>query len=272
MSLNIQRYGDWGLVTGASSGIGLEFAKALAAGGMNLALTARRRERLDSLAAELRERNNIRTLVIDQDLAGRGAAEILCNRLGDIEIGLAVLNAGVGYYGAFVEQDEAELERMVTLNCTSTALLARRLLPGMIARGRGALIIVSSVLGYIPGPWISTYTATKAFDLALGESLAPELKGTGVDILNLCPGSTSTEFHQVASGNDPSRELNAPRRDDPADVVRWALKGLGRELTVSAPTGRAAHLVKRLLPRAWMVALAGMVMRRGMRRRERRID
>lgn len=273
MGYNILRYGKWCLVTGASSGIGLEFAKALADEGLNVVLTARRRDRLEALASELRERNHVQVLVLEQDLSERGAVESLCDKLGTIELGLAVLNAGVGYYGSFVEQDETALERMVTLNCTNTALLARRLLPGMIARGRGALILVSSVLGYIPGPWISTYTATKAFDLALGESLAPELKGTGVDLLNLCPASTSTEFHQVASGNDPSHEIIPSRRDDPADVVRWALKGLGRKVTVVAPTGRVAALVNHLVPRAWLIALAGKVMRRGLSRRPvQRVD
>lgn len=265
MGYNLKRYGEWALVTGASAGIGLEFARALAAEGLCLALAARRRDKLEALAEELTERNGIQTLVVEQDLAAPGAVDKLCAVFGGIRIDLAVLNAGVGYYGRFVDQDEAVLERMITLNCTNTALLARRLLPPMLTRGRGALILVSSVLGFFPGPWISAYTATKAFDLALGESLAPELAGTGVDLLNLCPGSTETEFHRVASGNDPERELSAPRRDDPADVVHWALRGLGRKLTVTAPTGRLAGMVCRLLPRSWVSGLAGRVMRRGMK-------
>ncbi|MCE5270995.1 SDR family NAD(P)-dependent oxidoreductase [bacterium] len=263
MTYNLKRYGQWAMVTGASAGIGLEFARALAAEGLNLILVARRRDRLQSLAAELGERNGVQTLVLEQDLAAHGAVESLWAALGDTRIDLAVLNAGVGYYGSLVDQEEQALERMVTLNCTNTVLLARRLLPGMLARGRGALILVSSVLGYFPGPWISAYSATKAFDLMLGESLAPELKGTGVDVLNLCPASTETEFHRVAAGGDPEREIRAPHRDDPADVVRWALKGLGRRMTVSAPTGRLAGAVIRFLPRAWVSALAGKVMSKG---------
>lgn len=152
MSYNLARYGKWGLVTGASSGIGLEFARAIAAEGLNLILVARRRERLESLAAELRERNGIEAQVIVMDLTCLKELEGLTEQVGSKELGLLVLNAGYGYYGRFVDQTEDDLEKMITLNCTSTALLARKLLPGMIQRKKGAVIIVSSVLGFFPRP------------------------------------------------------------------------------------------------------------------------
>ena len=260
MSYNLARYGKWGLVTGASSGIGLEFARAIAAEGLNLILVARRRERLESLAAELREKNGIEAQVIVMDLTCLKELEGLNEQVGSKELGLLVLNAGYGYYGRFVDQTEDDLEKMITLNCTSTALLARKLLPGMIQRKKGAVIIVSSVLGFFPGPWISAYSATKAFDLMLGESLAPELKEVGIDLVNLCPASTRTEFHDVAGKYRPGwRKSLSPIQAEPDRIVRLALKSLGRKLTVFPAEGLAASLVTRILPRGWRSSFIGWI-------------
>ncbi|MEA1997010.1 MAG: SDR family NAD(P)-dependent oxidoreductase [Gemmatimonadota bacterium] len=261
MGYNLRRYGSWCLVTGASSGIGLEFARAAAADGMNLVLVARRRERLESLASELEKGNGIETLVIELDLSSLESVDLLSEKTAHIEVDILILNAGYGYYGDFIRQDEDDLARMITLNCTSTALLARRFLPKMADRGRGALIIVSSVLGFFPGPWGSAYSATKAFDLMLGESLAPELRDAGVDLLNCCPASTRTEFHGVANkyrGGDT--DALTPRQAEPAVVVRQAFKALGRKTTVFPMDGVAASVITRVLPRSWTVWLAGRVM------------
>jgi len=265
LGYNLKRYGKWCLVTGASSGLGLEFARALAADGLNLVLVARRRERLEKLADGLKEQSGVETLVIEQDLSAPGAVDRVSERVRGLEIGILVLNAGYGYYGSFVDQSEEELERMITLNCTSTAMLARRFLPAMIERKRGAVIIVSSVLGFFPGPWISAYSATKAFDLMLGESLAPELKVAGIDLLNLCPASTRTEFHEVANKYRPGgRKPLTPTQAFPEDVVRQALAALGKRVTVFPKEGFAASAVTRVLPRGWTVSLAGWLMRQRM--------
>jgi uncharacterized protein len=261
LGCNLKRYGNWCLVTGASSGIGLEFAKAVAAEGLNVILTARRQDRLEALAAELRERNRVEVVVIGLDLGLPGAADELCARLGDREVDVLVLNAGFGFSGRFVDQGEENITRMITLNCTNTALLARKLLPGMLGRGRGAVIIVSSVLGFIPGPETSVYAATKAFDLFLGESLSPELKGTGVDLINLCPGMTRTEFHYVARGGADLEDRAERWMDDPSRVAHLALAGLGRKVTVTVAQGLLSSLVVRLLPRGWVSALMGLLMR-----------
>lgn len=263
MGYNLKRYGKWCLVTGASSGIGLEFARAIAGEGLNLILVARRRERLESLAGELKERSGIETRVIVQDLSLPDAVEQVSGQIEDIEVDLLVLNAGFGYYGRFLDMQEEKIARMISLNCTSAAVMARRFIPGMIRRGRGAVIVVSSVLGFFPGPWASVYSATKAFDLMFGESLRPELRDSGVDLLSLCPASTATEFHDVSIGEKPG-EGGEPgyAQDAPADIVRMALRALGKKSAVFPWDGYAASLVARTLPRKWVAGLAAMIMAR----------
>ena len=243
MGYGLKRYGKWCLVTGASSGIGLEFARAV--------------------AGELGERNGIQIRVIVQDLTLPDAVEQISRQLEDIEVDMLVLNAGFGRYGRFLDMGAEEIARMISLNCTSAALTARKFIPGMIRRRRGAVIVVSSVLGFFPGPWISLYSATKAFDLMFGESLRPELKAAGVDLLTLCPASTATEFHDVASGLRPGEGAGAKsHRDDPADIVRMALHALGRKSTVFPLGGWAASLLTRTLPRKWVAVLAAKIMAR----------
>jgi uncharacterized protein len=261
MSFGLKKYGEWALVTGASAGFGWHFARYIAAEGVNVAMVARRRERLDELANTLKQDHGVDTLVIEQDLSRPESTAKVHAEFGERELGLLVLNAGFGYHGRYLEQSEAQMESMVSLNCISYATLARRFLPQMVEQGRGGLIMVSSVLGYFPGPWNAVYTATKAFDLALGESIREELKGTGIDLLNLCPGMTDTEFHEVANEQGRKRKV-APERplDKPEELVELALKKLGRKGTVYPMQGLPAALVTRLLPRGWAARIAGKVM------------
>ena len=261
MGYGLKKYGKWALVTGASAGFGQHFARYIAAEGVNVALVARRRDRLEELAAGLEHDHGVRTLVIEQDLSRPESTARVNAEFGQRELGLLVLNAGFGYHGAYLEQGEPQMAQMVSLNCISYATLARRFLPSMVERGRGALIVVSSVLGYFPGPWNALYTATKAFDLALGESIREELKGTGVELLNLCPGMTDTEFHGVANEQGRKRK-RAPDRplDKPEEIVELALKNLGRKGTVYPMQGLPAALIARLLPRGWSARIAGKVM------------
>jgi len=216
------RYGEWALVTGASAGIGREFARALARDGISVVLTARRAERLELLAAELEKAYAVRTRTLPLDLEQSGGAEMLAGAVADLEIGVLVNNAGFGSIGALAEQDPARVRAMVELNCLAPALLTRLLLPAMLKRGRGAVIIVGSVAGMLPMPLHALYSATKAFDNFLGEALYEELRGSGVDVLALEPGSTETEFQQKA-GETPHPGESAH------EVVRKALEALGRE-------------------------------------------
>jgi short-subunit dehydrogenase len=246
-----ERYGDWALVTGASAGIGAEFARALARDGVSCVLTARREDRLETLADELEKTWSVQTRVVACDLATQKGLDALCSAVGDLEIGVLVNNAGFGYAGRFDKLDEKRLRQMVQLNCTAPVLLTRRLVPGMLERSRGAVIITGSVAGRQALPLHGVYSATKAFDLLLGESLFVELRSQGIDVVVLEPGATATEFQEVAG------EL-AHDGEPPQDVVRVALDALGRQPSVVSGWWNwlRANAATRLAPRGLVAHLA----------------
>ncbi len=250
-----ERYGEWALVTGASAGIGAELARALAAEGLSLVLVARREDRLRALAAELEREQRVATRVVAVDLAAAGGAEQVADAVADLEIAVLVNNAGFGYAGRFDRQETPRLCEMVQLNCVAPVVLTSRLLPSMRARGRGAVIFTGSVSGRQPLPLHALYSATKAFDLFLGEALWGELQGSGVDVLVLEPGSTETEFQQVA------REVPHPGADARA-VAQAALDALGRQPSVIPGwfDWLRANAAQRLGPRAVVVLAAKRVM------------
>jgi short-subunit dehydrogenase len=245
-----ERYGEWALVTGASSGIGAEFARALARDGVSLVLAARRADLLEALAQELRERHAVRTRCVPCDLASDVGVRALLGALADLDVAILINNAGVGYVGRFHEQDPARLAAMVQLNCAAPVALTAALLPRLVARGRGAVIFTGSVSGSQPLPLHALYSATKAFDNFLGEALWGELHGSGVDVLALLPGSTETEF--AASADElPHAGARA------ADVVADALAALGQQPSVTSGwfNWARANAGMRLLPRS-LLALA----------------
>ncbi|UCE84865.1 MAG: SDR family oxidoreductase [Deltaproteobacteria bacterium] len=240
-----ERYGEWALVTGASAGIGADFARALAREGVSCVLTARREERLRELADELEKTHAISTRIVAVDLSEPDAADRVADAVTDLEISILVNNAGVGYAGRFEKQDVDRLRAMVQLNCVAPVVLTARLLPGMRERGRGAVIVVGSVAGNQPLPLHGVYAATKAFDQLFGESLWGELRGSGVDVLVLQPGSTESEFHEVAG------EL--PHWGEPSEtVVAVALEALGQQPSVISGWFNylRANAALRLLPRS----------------------
>jgi hypothetical protein len=244
------RYGAWALVTGASSGIGAAFAHALARDGVSLVLTARREDRLRALAETLERTHGIGTHVVALDLAAPGAAARLADALVDREIGIAVLNAGFGHLGRFDAADEARLVAMIELHCTAPLVLARRLVPAMRARGRGAIVLTGSLAAKQPMPLHATYAASKAFAELFGEALWAELRGTGVDVLVLEPGTTETEF-QVVAGELAHAGASAEH------AVAVALERLGRQPSIAVgwwPWLRG-NAGMRLLPRS-LLALA----------------
>jgi len=220
-----ERYGEWAVVTGASAGIGTAFARALASEGVSCVLTARRTDRLEALATELRDTHGVQALVEAVDLGVPGGAEQLLGAIAHLPIGILVNNAGFGGAGRFDKLDAGRLQSMVHLNCVVPVVLTRALLPAMLQRGRGAMIVVGSIAGRQPLPLHGVYSATKAFDRFLGESLWAEMQGTGVDVLVLEPGATETEF-QAAAG-----EL-AHEGEPPEQVVAVALAALGRQPSV----------------------------------------
>lgn len=222
-----QRYGEWALVTGASAGIGAEFARALAREGVSCVLTARREDRLRALAAELERDHGVATRVVAADLAAADGPERLLAAIGELPIDVFINNAGFGYAGRFDAQETARVRDMVVVNCVAPVVLASQLLPPMRRRGRGAMIVSGSVAGRQALPRHAVYAASKAFDLLFGEALWAELRGTGVDVLVLEPGPTVSEFRQVAG---EIREEGEPA----AGVVAVAFDALGRQPSVIA--------------------------------------
>lgn len=250
-----ERYGDWAVVTGASAGIGEEFARALACDGLNLVLTARREDRLTALAAELREQSGIETRIVVADLATSAGAEQLAREIAELEPAMLINNAGVGYSGRFDKQETHRIRDLVQTNCTASAILASAVLPGMRERGRGAIVFTGSVAGRQPLPLHAVYSASKAFDNYLAEALYVENRGSGVDVLSLEPGSTVSEFHDVAG------EL--PHEGEPAHrVVATALEALGRQPSVVSGWMNylRAVAVARLLSRPMSLYVARDVM------------
>jgi short-subunit dehydrogenase len=245
------RYGDWALVTGASSGIGAEFARALARDGVSLVLAARRADRLEALARELREDNGARVRCVACDLATEAGVRTLLAAVADLEIAILINNAGVGYVGRLHEQDPARLAAMVQLNCAAPVALTAALLPKLVARRRGAVIFTGSVSGSQPLPLHALYSATKVFDNFLGESLWGELQGTGVDVLSLLPGSTATDF--AATADELPHDGATP-----AEVVHDALAALGHQPSVISGwfNWARANAGMRLLPRSVLTLLA----------------
>lgn len=214
----------WAVVTGASSGIGAAYARALAQRGYRVAVVARRRERLEQLVAELGG-----GLGLPLDLADAGACAELEGRLraASIEPELLVNNAGSGDTGPFAEQSVERIVAMVELNARALVELTRRLLPGMLARRRGAIVNVVSTGAFQPVPFLNVYSATKSLVLSFSEGLATELDGSGVHVQALCPGLTDTEFFEAAQTGG-RRWVNKLPRLTPEAVVAASLRGLDR--------------------------------------------
>ncbi len=250
-----EKYGEWALITGASAGIGEAFAHHLARAGMNLILVARRKERLEILASTLIQKYRIQALCVPLDLTDGDFLETLTRSVGDREVGMLINNAGYGSTGRFTERDAAWEANMVRLNCWAPTVLAYHYIPPMVARRRGAVIFVASVVGYQPTPLMTTYAATKAFNLFMGEGLSHELRPYGIDALALSPGTTDTEFQEVA--HIASR---GPLVATAEEVVATAMRALGRRPSVvDGWINRALAFSPRILPRRMALYLAGRI-------------
>ncbi|MCB9742742.1 MAG: SDR family oxidoreductase [Alphaproteobacteria bacterium] len=241
------------VVTGASSGIGEAFARRLSALGHPLLLVARREARLQALAAALPGEAE----VLVADLSTEAGVDAVVEAVAGRPLALLVNNAGAGALGPFAEQDPARQLALVQLNCVAVVGLTRRLLPGMLAQGRGGVIVVSSVGGFLPSPWLSVYGATKAFGLAFTEALSVELRGSGVHALALCPGPTRTEFGaQAGVKNMTAQDIYLA----PEAVAQAALDGLGRRvIVVPGLMNKLTVWLARFVPRGLVRVLAGKV-------------
>jgi short-subunit dehydrogenase len=236
------------LVTGASSGIGLELAKLLAAAGHDLVLVARRESELQTLASSLERELGTRSHIVVSDLAQPGAATALARSLDEagIELEILINNAGFGVHGPFVATDlQTELD-MIQVNIVALTELSKQVIPGMVARGRGSVLNVASTAAFAPGPLMAVYYASKAYVLSLSEALAAELEGTGVNVIALCPGPTESGFQAVAGIGRSSRRLPSS-----AEVAACGMQAIARGTTVAIAGTRNWWLVQsvRLLPR-----------------------
>jgi uncharacterized protein len=237
------------LVTGASGGIGADFARELAGAGYDLVLAARRAEPMRALAAELQRRGAAATILV-VDLSRPGAAMALVAELGvrGLEIEVLINNAGLGAAGPFVQNASERVAEMIMVNITALTELTRLLLPGMLARRRGKIMFVGSIAGFQPGPRIAVYSATKSYVLSFGEALAYELRGTGVTVTTLCPGTTMTDFFATADIRDVPRW----RRMRSAVVAQLGYRALaaGRPVAVTGSLNRLIVCASRLIPHA----------------------
>lgn len=218
-----EKYGDWALVTGASSGIGEEFARRLACEGLNLILVARRKDRLEKIAGELKEKNNVEVITAPIDLTEDNFLDKLKDYVGNRNVGILINNAGVGSTGEFVNADPEHELKLVKLNCVAPTILTHHFVKPMIKQKRGAIIFLGSVVAFQPTPFMATYSASKVFNLYMGEALWWELKKYNIDVLALNPGGTETEFQKIAK----AKVGPTPRK--PFDVVNTTLKVLGKK-------------------------------------------
>ncbi|MEV4615017.1 SDR family oxidoreductase [Kitasatospora sp. NPDC049258] len=234
------------LVTGASSGLGAEFAAQLAARGHDLVLTARSADRLEALAAELRAAHGRRVDVVVQDLAAPGAAGLIAAELEALgrPVDLLVNNAGFGTCGRF-EENTAERDRdQLTVNVVALVDLTHAVLPGMLARRSGAVLNVASVAAFQPAPYFAVYASTKAFVLNFSLALRQEYRKRGVRVLALCPGPVETGFFEAIG----TRKAAVGRMTTPQQVVRAALRALDRDRPYVTP-GLSNLVTAHLAPR-----------------------
>jgi len=220
------KYGSYALITGASSGIGEEFARRLASEKYNLILVARRLERLEKLAAELSSANGIDVIPVQLDLSEENFIENLKPIIEKKEIGILVNNAGVGSTGEFINADSDYETKMVKLNCVAPTILTHYVSRKMIERKNGAIIFLGSVVAFQPTPYMATYAATKVFNQFLGNALWWELKKYNIDVLVVNPGGTETEFQRIADA------ATGPVPRMPKNVVDTALNALGKKPNV----------------------------------------
>jgi short-subunit dehydrogenase len=260
------RTGQTALVTGASAGIGRELARLAAKDGHDLVLVARRRERLEELAAELTAAHGVVVTVIAADLSDGTAPADISERLraAGTHIDFLINNAGFGSCGPFSQAALDREVKMIHLNIRALVQLTHLFLPDMLSRKSGRILNVASVAGFLPGPYMATYYASKAFVLSFTEALASELSGTGVTVTASCPGPTETEFAAVATGS--KTKLFQVNVADAAPVALHAYRAMmaGKVVAIPGLMNKLIAQSTRLSPRAWLRAIAAGLNRKRM--------
>ena len=250
------------LVTGASSGIGADFARELARDGHDLVLVARREERLQTLAVELAA-YGARSTIIATNLGSCLAASRLgadLARLGLGELDVLINDAGFGDHAEFLQAEPTKLSEMLHLNVVALTELTRVFLPGMVTRRRGRVLLVGALAGFTPGPGTAVYNATKAYVLSLGEALACELRGSGVTLTTLCPGPTASGFGAAAGrGGEESARRRPWNMMKSEEVARQGYRAMkkGRRLVVPALGNKLSSIFSCFAPRPSMFVERG---------------
>jgi len=260
-----QRPAGFTLITGGNSGIGLEFARHAAADGRDLILVAQNQAALQAAAAELTLKN-VTVHTISQDLSQPGAAELVYDRVRSlgVEVDCLINNAGFGDHGPFATSDLAMQRSMIAVNITALTELTRLFLPAMLERGRGHILNVASVTGFVPGPMMSVYFSSKHYVLAFSESLIEELRGSGVIVTALCPPPVKTPFVQQA--NIASANYMATTNVTPAQVGRYGYRMMKRGKPVAVYGLRwkfVMSFVVRVTPRFGVRRLLGYLNNQG---------
>jgi short-subunit dehydrogenase len=254
---------SWAIVTGASAGLGVEFAKLCAQDGNSVILVARRRDRLEALAEELQVKYKIKTLVIELDLAAPGAAKQLYSQALAVNspIDILINNAGFGATGAFPAPSLDRQSEMIDLNIKALVEITAAFLPQMLTRKKGRILNVGSLAGFQPGPYMSVYYASKAFVNSFSEALHEETKGTGVTCTVLAPGPVHTEFGKI-SKMDTSRIFKTPTVSaaEVAKVGYLAMRS-GSAMAIPGITNKILPQVMRLIPRFLIRKTAGWLNR-----------
>ena len=263
MALPAPSYGSTVLITGASSGIGADIARQLGERGYNVTLTARRRERLEELADELREAHDIAADVETCDLGSPAPRARLAKKLlgGEREVVGLCNNAGFGNLGNFLDHELEDELSVVKVNIEALHHLTGEFLPRMVEQGAGAVLNVASTAAFQPLPGFATYAASKAFVHSFSEALHTELSGTGVSVTSLCPGFTKTEFEQRAGAEDAAAKLPGFTWMDSEDVARQAVEGMiaGKRTVVPGVLNKAVSTSGRYVPRTVLLPLVKTV-------------
>ena len=253
-----QRYGPWALVAGASAGLGAAFAEALARRGLDLLLVARRPDALATLAGELGARHGIAVRTLAADLGRPDLEAVVREFTAGLEVGLLVYNAAHSVIGPFVARPLGEHLRVVDVNCRGPLVLAHLLGAPMAERGRGGIVLMTSLAGSQGNPHLASYAASKAFELVLAEGLWAELGAEGVDVLACRAGATRTPGYAASR---PRRKVPLMEPDEVAARALAALAG-GPSVVPGALNRAAAFAFARLLPRRAAIAVMGRATRR----------
>jgi len=254
------RYGPWAVVAGASVGLGAAFARELSVRGLNLVLFARRMDLLRTLADDLRSAHGIEVQPVALDLTAQDLTAKVTAATESLDVGLLVYNAALSEIGPFLSQTLESLNAQLDLNCRGPMAMTHLLARSMVERGRGGVLLMSSLSAFQGSALIANYAATKAYNLSLAEGLSYELGKVGVDVLVCCAGATRTPGYEASRPAAPP--WIAPAAMDPDEVVSEALRALGkRQVLIPGRSNRWTQLLlSRFLPRSVAVRIMGRTM------------